>query len=51
MGKGMRTPSNLYILNEIQGGKCYIGQTYESWLWHKRLGHLSFDSLVKTNRT
>lgn len=23
----------------------------EGWLWHKRLGHLSFDSLVKINRT
>ena len=41
----MRTPSNVYILeNERQ---CYMSQTDESVLWHRRMGHLNFDNLVK----
>ena len=30
--------------NENQG---YLSMVDESWLWHKRLGHLSFDNLAK----
>ena len=25
-------------------------QVKENWLWHKRLGHLSFDNLARTNK-
>jgi hypothetical protein len=44
-----RTSNNVYILNEIQGEKCYMGQTNESWLWHRRMGHMNFDNLVKNS--
>jgi hypothetical protein len=42
-----RTPNNVYILNEIQGEKCYMGQRDESWLWHRRMGHMNLDNMVK----
>lgn len=29
---------------------CFLAQQDENWLWHKRLGHLNFDNLVKTSR-
>ena len=51
MGKGVRTPDNVYILSKFQEEKCYMSQTYESWLWHKQLGHLNFDNLIKINKT
>jgi hypothetical protein len=47
--KEIRTPGNVYVL---EGGKesCCMGKTDESWLWNKRLGHLSFSQLVKLGR-
>ena len=51
IGKGTRSPGNVYVLNEIEGNKCYIRQNDNSWLWHKRLAHLNFDYLVKISRT
>ena len=50
MAKGVRTLDNVYILNKIQGDKCYISQTDESWLWHKQLGHTSFDKLINISK-
>ena len=26
------------------------GATDESWLWHRRMGHINFDNLVKINK-
>ena len=43
----IRTSNNVYILNEIKGEIFYMGKTDESWLWHRRLGHMNFDNLVK----
>ena len=44
----MRTPSNVYILeNEEQ---CYMSQINESFLWHRRMGHLNFDNIVKISK-
>eukprot|EP00253_Pinus_taeda_P003264 PITA_03264 len=45
--KGIRTPNNLYIL---KGGQqqCYLSINEEQWLWHKRLGHISFPQIRKT---
>ena len=44
----MRTPSNVYILeNEEQ---CYMNQIDEILLWHRRMGHLNFDNLVKISK-
>ena len=44
--KGIRTPYNLYIL---KGGQqqCYLSKNDEHWLWHKRLGHLSYPQIRK----
>ena len=41
----MRNTNNVYILeNENQS---YLSMVDESWLWNRRLGHLSFDNLSK----
>jgi len=50
VAKGVRTSDNIYILNKIQEDKCYLSQTDESWLWHKRLGHTSFDNLINISK-
>jgi len=47
--KGTRTPSNLYILKDGQE-QCYLGKAEENWLWHRRLGHLSFSQIIKSSR-
>jgi RNase P subunit RPR2 len=45
----IKTPNNVYILNKIGKEVCCVGQTDESWLWNKRMGHLSFENLVKVS--
>jgi len=45
--KGIRTPNNLYILNGGQQ-QCYLRTNDEHWLWHRRLGHLSFSQIRKS---
>jgi hypothetical protein len=47
VSKEIRTPNNIYILDEINGEKCFMGQLDESWLWHKIMGHMNFENLVK----
>jgi hypothetical protein len=42
-----RTLNNIHIFNEIGKESCCLGNAYESWLWHKRMGHIHFDNLVK----
>eukprot|EP00253_Pinus_taeda_P032497 PITA_32497 len=44
--KGKRTPNNLYIFEEEQQ-QCYLSKDDEHWLWHRRLGHLSFSQIRK----
>ena len=44
-----RTCRNLYTLTETSKGSCLLGKEDEDWLWHKRLGHIIFDNLVKTS--
>jgi hypothetical protein len=34
----VRTPSNIYVLNEIGKERCFLGKDDESWLWHKKNG-------------
>jgi hypothetical protein len=46
----VRTPSNIYVLNEIGKEKCCLVKEYESWLWHKRMGHINFDNLFKVSK-
>jgi len=45
---GKRTNENIYHLKE-NDGYCFITQINESWLWHRRMCHSSFDSLVQDN--
>src|ERR1700728_2044784 len=44
--KSIRTPNNLYIFKEGQH-QCYLSKNDEHWLWHRRLGHLSFSQIRK----
>jgi hypothetical protein len=45
-----RTSRNIYVLSEIGNEKCCLGKEDESWLWHRRMGHIHFDNLVKVNK-
>jgi hypothetical protein len=45
-----RTLRNIYVLSEIGNEKCCLGKEDEIWLWHKRMGHIHFDNLVKVNK-
>ena len=45
VGTATRTPNNIYILDE-KDENCYLGNEDESWLWHKRLGHINFYYLI-----
>jgi hypothetical protein len=45
-----RTSSNIYVLSEIGNEKCFLGKEDESWLWHRRMGHMHFDNLVKVSK-
>jgi hypothetical protein len=44
------TSSNIYVLSEIGNEKCFLGKEDESWIWHRRMGHMHFDNLVKFNK-
>jgi hypothetical protein len=46
----MRTSSNIYVSSEIGNEKCCLGKEDESWLCHRRMGHIHFDNLVKVNK-
>jgi hypothetical protein len=45
----MRNSSNIYLLSEIGKEKCCLGKEDEVCLWHKRMGHINFDNLVKVS--
>jgi hypothetical protein len=49
VGTTTRTSNNIYILDE-KDENCYLGHEDESWLWHKRLGHINFDNLIQLNK-
>jgi hypothetical protein len=34
----VRTPSNIYVINEIGKEICFLGKDDETWLWNKRMG-------------
>jgi hypothetical protein len=44
------TLSNIYVLSEIGNEKCCLGKEDESWLWHRRMGHIHFENLVKVSK-
>jgi hypothetical protein len=43
----VRNSSNIYVLSEIGNEKFFLGKEDEFWLWHRRMGHINFDNLVK----
>ena len=45
-----RTSSNIYVLSEIGNEKCCLGKEDEILLWHRKMGHINFDKLVKVNK-
>jgi transposase InsO family protein len=44
------TSSNIYVLSEIGNGKYFLGKEDESWRWHRRMGHIHFENLVKFSK-
>jgi hypothetical protein len=40
----------VYILDMDEEEKCCLIQEDESWLCNRRLGHLRFDNLIKSNK-
>jgi hypothetical protein len=50
VGTAARTSNNIYVLSEIGNEKCCLGKEDEIWLWHRRMGHMHFDNLVKVNK-
>jgi hypothetical protein len=46
VAKGIRTKNNVYVLKE-EKEECQLSKYDESWLWHRRLGHLNFDHIIK----
>jgi hypothetical protein len=38
------------VLSEIGNEKCCLVKEDENWLWHRRMDHMHFDSLVKVNK-
>ena len=40
----------MYILDIKEEEKFHMSQVYEIWIWHIRMGHLSFDNLIKSSR-
>jgi hypothetical protein len=46
VAKGIRTENNVYMLKENRE-ECHLSKHDERWLWHRRLGHINFDHLIK----
>ena len=46
VAKGIRTDNNVYVLKEDRE-ECHLSKHDESWLCHRRLGHINFDHLIK----
>jgi hypothetical protein len=46
VAKGIRIENNVYVLKEDRE-ECHLRKHDEIWLWHRRLGHLKFDHLIK----
>jgi hypothetical protein len=46
VAEGIRTENNVYVLKENRE-ECHLRKHDEILLWHKRLGHLNFNHLIK----
>jgi hypothetical protein len=49
VAKGIRTKNNVYVLKENRE-ECHLRRHDESWLWHRRLGHINFDHLIELKK-
>ena len=45
-----KTPNNIYMLDEIKRERCFLGKEDESWIWHRRMGHIHFGNLIKISK-
>jgi transposase InsO family protein len=50
VGVAPRTLEYVYILNTRVEEECHLNLIDDSWLWHRRLGHINFDNLVKISK-
>ena len=50
VGTAPRTFENVYILNTKLNEECHLKIMDERWLWHRRLGHINFDNMVKVSK-
>jgi hypothetical protein len=50
VAKGIRIDSNACVMKEYRK-ECHLRKHDESWLWHRRLGHLKFEHLIKLKKT
>jgi hypothetical protein len=46
-----RTLSNVHILNEVKGENFCMVQVNQTWLFHRRMGHINFENIVKLSKT
>jgi hypothetical protein len=46
VAKGISTYNNVYVLQEDRE-ECHLRKHDETWLWHRILGHINFDHLIK----
>lgn len=46
VGKTIRTHNNVNVFDG-SGVNFYLRNTNEAWLWHKGLGHMNFDNLIR----
>ena len=44
-----QAPNDIYVLDEATKA-CLLAKENESWLWHKRMGHINFDNLVRISK-
>ena len=47
--KGVWIEINVYIVKE-EDESCHLRKLDESWLWHRRLGHLNFGHIISLNK-
>lgn len=47
--RGIRTENNVYVLKE-DNEECYLGKQDECWLWHRRLGKLNFNHIIRLSK-
>jgi len=40
----------VYVLKE-EKEECHLSKYDESWLWHRRLGHLNYDHIIKLSNS